>query len=313
MGTRVLLIGGTGFIGGHLLAACRARGHEVTLFNRGRQPTPVGAACIVGDRRRPSPTASAALTTGWDAVIDTCAYTAADMEISQGIPTRRYLLLSSCGVYRAAGRTRIADESAPVDSRGAALGKLDCERAIATLQADSLIVRLGVITGPGDLTGRLTYWIERCLSGGDVLVPADPDQPVQLVDVRDVAAFLAAAVESQLSGVVNVAGPVTPFAELIRLIMTVASATPTLRWLPEQVAMSHGLQPWLQVPLWLPADHPYRAHMQTGTERATRAGFAARPLTATLDDVTAWHQVHRRSRSDWLPLVRERAILAGIG
>jgi 2'-hydroxyisoflavone reductase len=312
MGTRVLLIGGTGFIGDHVLAACRAHGHEVTLFNRDRRRVPDGLACIVGDRRRPTPAARAALAAGWDAVIDTCAYTATDIAISRSIPTRRYLLLSTCGVYRSTGCPQIIDERAPVDTRGAAAGKLDCERTVTALQAESLVVRLGLVTGPGDPTGRLAYWIERCLGGGDVLVPVDPDQPVQMVDVRDVAVFLASAVESELRGVINIAGTVTTFAELVRLIMAVASVTPTLRWLPEKVAMSHGVQPWREVPLWLPADHPYRAHMRTGTERAARAGFALRPLTATLHDVIAWYRTHRRWQPDWLPLERERAILARI-
>ena len=108
----MLIIGGTGFIGRHLVDACLDRGHEVTLFNRDRRPgRPRDVRHIVGDRRRPEP--AAAITASWDVVIDTCAYAAQDMSISRLITTRRYVLLSTCGAYLPVGEEEITDEDAP--------------------------------------------------------------------------------------------------------------------------------------------------------------------------------------------------------
>ncbi|WP_433724579.1 NAD-dependent epimerase/dehydratase family protein [Actinoplanes sp. CA-051413] len=308
---RVLVIGGTGFIGGHIATACLERGHEVTVFNRGHHPTPANAATIVGDRRHPSPAARVALATGWDAVIDTCAYSAADM--AGAVSARRYVLLSTCGVYQATDLGEIANEDVPVDQCGSAGGKLDCERIAARLSAECLIIRLGVVTGPGDPSGRTAYWFERCLSSRDVLVPVKPEQPVQLADVRDVAAFLADALRSGLAGVVNVAGPVTSFANFIRLVVAATRREPRLHWLPEETVLGAGVQPWRDVPLWLPEGHPFRAHMRTGTDRANRAGLVTRTASTTIEDLAQWHGSTRRWHSDWLPWEREQTILAERG
>lgn len=309
MGSRVLIIGGTGFVGRHLVDACLERGHEVTLFNRDRRPgKPLDdVRHIVGDRQRSAPAGD------WDVVIDTCAYAAQDMSVSRLLSAHRYILLSTCGVYRAAGAAEIADEWAPVDLDGPARGKLDCERMVAWASPQSLIVRLGAVTGPGDPSGRLAYWVDRCLRGEQVLVPADREQPVQLVDVRDVAVFLASAVESALSGVVNVAGPVTTFERLLHLVAAATGSRLPIEWLPESAVLGHGVRPWREVPLWLPVGDPYRAHMRTGTGRAAEAGFAPRPFAETVDDTAHWFRANRTWHPDWLPLRREQAILAGRG
>ncbi|MBO3741635.1 NAD-dependent epimerase/dehydratase family protein [Actinoplanes flavus] len=312
MGIRVLVIGGTGFVGSHVVAACVDRGHDVTVFSRGRRPVVSGVASIVGDRRRPGPATRADLESSWDTVIDMCAHTASDMDVSQNIPATRYLLLSTCGVYQAAGLSRIADESVPVNSNGVARGKVQCERRAALLPAQSLVVRLGVVTGPGYPSGRATYWLDRALLGTSVLVPARPDQPVQLVDVRDVAGFLAAMVDSEQTGVVNVAGPITLFAEFIDLIRAAGHSESQFHWAPEQFVLARGVLPWQEVPLWLPTDHPFRAHLRTGTDRATHMGFVARPLAATIADLTSWYRTHRYRHPHWLALDREQALLRAI-
>ncbi|MEV4705744.1 NAD-dependent epimerase/dehydratase family protein [Actinoplanes sp. NPDC049316] len=313
MGSRVLVIGGTGFVGSHLVAASVDRGHDATVFSRGRRPITPEVASIVGDRRRPGPATRADLETGWDTVIDTCAHTAVDMDVSQSIPATRYLLLSTCGVYQAAGLSRIADESVPANTHGVARGKVQCERRVALLPAQSLVVRLGAVTGPDDPSGRAAYWIDRALRGTGVLVPARPDQPVQLVDVRDVAGFLAAMVDSEHTDVVNVAGPITLFAEFIDLIRAAGHGESEFDWAPEQFVLARGVRPWQEVPLWLPTDHPFRAHLRTGTDRAAQAGFVARPLAVTIADLTSWHRDHRCWHPYWLGLDREQALLQAIG
>ncbi|MFF5051722.1 NAD-dependent epimerase/dehydratase family protein [Micromonospora sp. NPDC000663] len=315
MGKGVLLIGGSGFIGRHLLEACLQRGYEVTLLNRGRRATRygVGVTHIVGDRRHLDRAVLSGLESGWDAVIDTCAYSAEDMSIGRCIPTRRYLLLSSCSVYGSVTGSQLTSERSPVDSSGPARGKLDCERLASELPAEVLVVRLGLVTGPGDPSGRLTYWVERCLRGESVLVPAEPDQPVQMIDVRDVAAFLAVAATSSLCGTVNVAGAVATFEETLRLVSDATRTAPSLRWVAGPVVLRHGVRPWREVPLWLPAGHPYRPHMRTNAGRARAAGLTLRPLAATVEDVTQWHRSDRTWHPEWLPTGRERAVLAEAG
>ncbi len=311
MGSTVLIIGGTGFIGRHLVDACLDRGHEVTLFNRDRRPgRPRDLAHIVGDRRRPEPTS---LATGWDIVIDTCAYAAPDMAVSRLIATHRYVLLSTCGVYQGGVAKEITGEDAPVDPDGPAAGKLDCERLAADLPGELLVVRLGVVTGPGDTSGRLTYWVERCLRGHDVLVPASRDQPVQLVDVRDVATVLASAVESDVSGVINIAGPVTSFENLLHLVVAATGSRSPLRWVLEHVALAHGVRPWHQVPLWLTTDSAYRAHLRVGSGRAHDIGFRPRTIAETVQDTVRWYRANRAWHTGWLPEHVEREILTGLG
>lgn len=315
MGSRVLIIGGTGFIGRYLVHACLTLDHEVTLLNRDHRPGPRAhdVVRLVGDRRDPGPDLLTALAVGWDAVIDTCASSADDMLLARQIPTRRYLLLSTCGVYRGVGVVRVPNEDAPVDPEGPERGNLACERVAADLPGTALTVRLGAVTGPGDPSGRLAYWIQRCLHGGDLLVPAEPGQPVQLADVREVAGFLAVHVASDLRGVVNVAGPATRFEDLLTMVMTATGSGARPRWVPEATVLDHGVRPWRDVPLWLPAGHPYRAHMRTGARRALQAGFTPRPLATTVADTVRWYRANRHWHPDWLPVDREQSILTRIG
>lgn len=321
MGSRVLIIGGGRFIGRHIVADAVARGHMVTALNRG-QPTNHGVEHVVCDRRNPTDEARRALMRDWDLVVDTCAYQPADIRATAAIlrgRVRRYLLLSSSGVYaRTRSREPISERSPTVspDDPSAtvrsALGKLACESLLGGEFSALLSLRLGVVTGPHDPTGRLTYWLERALAGGQMLVPMAPNQPIQLIDVRDVAAFVLDSDEKPVTGVINVVPPRNQTATARRLIDSVVAATGSRaapRWLPEEAVLAQDIQPWIELPLWLPAHSPELCLMRVSGDRAADLGLTCRPLHETVLATAQWYANHRRWMPQWLPIWRERTIL----
>ena len=213
---RLLVLGGTVFLGRAVVAEALARGHDVTIFNRGTHPTPAGVTQLRGDRAASD---LGALATGeWDSVIDTSGYVPRLVGASATLLAPRighYCFVSSVSVY-APGPA--PDESSPVatlddptveDIGGGNYGALKalCERAAdAATDGRSLAVRPGLIVGPHDPTGRFTYWPHRFARGGDVLVFDRPERPTQFVDVRDLAAWIVSACEARLTGPVNVTG-----------------------------------------------------------------------------------------------------------
>lgn len=322
MGSWVLVIGGGRFIGRHIVAAAVARGHAVTTLNRGRT-TNHGVEHVVCDRRNPTDEARRALTRDWDLVVDTCAYQPPDIGPTTAIlrgRVRRYIMLSSSGVYaRTRSRKPISERSptvSPDDPRPSvrsALGKLACESLLGDEFSALLAPRLGLVTGPHDPTGRLTYWLERALRGGQMLVPMAPNQPVQLIDVRDVAAFVLDVAEKPVTGVINVVPPKDKIATARQLIDSVVAATGSRvapRWLPERAVLDQDIQPWLEVPLWLPAHSPELSLMHVSGDRAADLGLTCRPLHETVLAIAQWYANHRCWMPQWLPIWRERTVLA---
>jgi 2'-hydroxyisoflavone reductase len=217
---KILILGGTRFIGRHIAGECLARDDEITLLYRGRSPSPFAglARHVLADRRAPTPEALNCMAEPWDAVIDTSATDVDDLRTV--LPALRdpgcYVFVSTCGVYRRAAGcpalterspTIVADAAHP--ARASATRKLRCERHLRR-RVDSgiplLIARLGLVIGRFDDSERFAYWLERVIRGGDVLVPMDHGQPIQLIDAADVARFLRHAIDQRLSGVVNIAG-----------------------------------------------------------------------------------------------------------
>ncbi len=303
---QILVLGGTRFIGRHLVTEALARGHEVTLLCRARTPSPfVGIVRhVVTDRRAPTEEARHVLAEAWDAVIDTCAADVDDLRpttpLLRGAGT--YVLLSSCGVYRP-GTTRLTERSATIHAeltnptRASATRKLRCERYltrhIARAGGRLLVARLGVVVGAYDYSDRLAYWLERALRGGELLVPMHPEQPLQLIDAHDVARFLLDTTASTLTGVVNVAGPHGTARVVIDAITECAGGLAVPQWVGEDFALHHGLRPWTQVPLWLASSTPERALMNVDSSLAVAAGLTYRPLSDTLTDCLTWQSVRR--------------------
>lgn len=326
---KVLVLGGTGFLGPHFVEAAHARGHVLTLFNRGRSNparfdgTPLAdieqlrgdrkddLSALGGDRR-------------WDAVLDTSAYFPADVALSAGLLADRvghYQVISSISVY---ARNDIAnDEDSPLatltdpDTRtidGATYGglKAACERAAqAALPGRTSVVRPGLIVGPGDTSDRFTYWPARADRGGEIAAPGEPGDPVQYIDVRDLAAFLLQLIERQTTGVFNADAPpgALDMGRLLDSCVRIAreaggASDARLTWLPAGFLEAQGVRAWSDMPAWISPVGDYAGFGRTRVARAVAAGLDHRPIDVTVRDTLAWWRAQ--------PGERRAALKAGL-
>ena len=281
---KLLVLGGTQFVGRAIAEAALARGHELTLFNRGRtNPGLFGEAeHLHGDRHGDL---SALEGRRFDAVIDTSGYVPEAVRAAvDAVPDAHYVFVSTISVY--ADFSRGPDESSPVHATGGGYGELKaaCERQ---LPDGTLIVRPGLIVGPHDPTYRFTYWVDRLARGGDVLAPEPREQLVQVIDARDLADWLVRGAEQGLAGVFNAAGPARPLEELLETIRDAAGSEARLRWLPADLLLARDIEEFVTLPLWI-VDPAWRGHGQVANERAISAGLGFRPLEETARDTLAW-------------------------
>ena len=299
---RLLVLGGTRFLGRHLAQQALDAGHRVTLLHRSPSALLPEAEHRLGDRNRDL----ASLLGGdevWDAVIDTSAYVPRQVRDAARVLHGRighYQLVSTISVYRDVGVHGV-DEDAPLavlpdpateTVDGATYGGLKalCERALLdVLPADvACIVRPGLLVGPFDPTQRFGRWLERVQRGGTVLCPGAPQDPVQFIDARDAAAFMLQAAERRADGVMNLSGPVTPLTMGAWLEAARAALNPTaeLQWVDASFLLGEGVEPWSDLPLWLAPEGVglYR----TDLRRAIAAGLACRPLEQTVADTASW-------------------------
>jgi 2'-hydroxyisoflavone reductase len=305
----ILILGGGAFAGAAFVDSALARGHALTVFNRGRtrHDWPKGVGVLVGDRG-----SDLGLVTGrrFDAVVDTCGYVPADVRASTAALAScgRYLFVSSISVYASfadapvresaalATHDGIADDDRDLAHYGAQ--KAACEREVeAAFGERALIVRPGLIVGPRDRSGRFSYWPWRALVGGAMLVPDVPaGDPIQVIDVRDLAALMVRLVEDEQSGAYNVTGP-APDTRLDwpRLIDACLAAAAERGAPPAQVVrvaedflLGEGVAPWSELPVWVPSSEPSeRAFSRIDCTRAIAAGLALRPLAETIETVLA--------------------------
>lgn len=301
---RLLVIGGTVFLGRHIVTEARERGHELTLFNRGRSnPGPIpGVEQVIGDREHDLGRLAGR---EWDAVIDTSGYLPRVVRASAGqlaSAVGRYVFVSSVSVYGSFPEPGL-DEAAPtaadppadaedVMSHYAEL-KAACERVLEhDLPGPALVIRPGLIVGPYDPTERFTYWVRRLAEGGRVLAPRAPAQPVQLIDVRDLAGWIVRMVEAGATGVYNATGPATPlsFGSMLERIRAGTGGGAELVWIDEARLAEAEVEPWDELPLWLDlARHPeFRGFLAVDTRRALAAGLDFRPLEQTVTDTLTW-------------------------
>ncbi|MDH4144900.1 MAG: NAD-dependent epimerase/dehydratase family protein [Acidimicrobiia bacterium] len=320
---RILVLGGTRFVGRHLVEAALARGHEVTVLHRGRH----GADLFAGlDRRlgdRDAAGGLAALAVGdWDVTLDTCAYSGnqvAALAGALGGRGGRYVLVSTVSVYdRPPLGYREGAPLLPLGGGVAAREHLYGSRkaaaegvARARFGADVLIVRPTYVVGPHDYSGRFPYWVGRLARGGGVLAPGPAAAPIQLVDGRDLASFVLRCVERGVGGTFHVAGPATPLswgALLESVAATVAPAGTSLHWVDRGFLASRGLGS-RDLPLWSP-DDAERRWLTADPALAFEAGLELRPLGETIADTAAWLRGGRAASSVGLESGHERALLA---
>ena len=301
---RLLVIGGTRFVGRHLVDAALARGDQVTVFNRGQSGrVPAGVEQRTGDRRADL----SALATGtWDAVVDTCGYLPAEVRSMAATLAGRvgaYAFVSSISVY--AGTATPNDESGAVgviddvltttvDGRTYGPLKALCEAALSeVLGADALVLRPGLIVGPHDPTQRFTYWparLARAADGDAVLAPGRPEAAVQVIDARDLAAFTLKLLDDGARGTFNTVGLPTTMQAVLQACADASGVRPDWRWVDIATLQARGLQPWSDLPLALPDDADHAGFMRTDVRRALAVGLVTRPLAETVADTLAWWQ-----------------------
>ncbi|MBK9712329.1 MAG: NAD-dependent epimerase/dehydratase family protein [Kouleothrix sp.] len=324
----LLILGGTVFLGRHLVDAALARGHTVTLFNRGQHNPELYPAVekLRGDR---SSDLSALRGRRWDAVIDTCGYVprvvlAAAELLSNAVD--RYVFISSISVYPHFRRAGI-DESAPVGELadptveqvdGETYGPLKalCERAAeAALPGRVLTIRPGLIVGPHDPTDRFTYWPQRVARGGEVLAPGRPGRHVQIIDARDLAEWTLRMVESGQAGVYNATGPAYALTmeRLLDVCNEVGGGGARVIWLSESFLAEQQVGSWIELPLWVPESDPDTlGFSDVDCSKAIAAGLTFRDLAATVRDTLDWDAA-RPPEYEWragLAAAREMELLA---
>jgi len=312
---KILFLGGTWFIGPHIVKDLRARGHEVTLFNRGNEDMFPDLELIKGNRivtEEPGLTPLAAeIEKGrrWDAVIDT-ANVHPWVEHSASLladAADQYLFTSSMSVY-ADNSVIDQDESGEVatmpEEEAAKIVDLSynmqyfgavkalCERAAEKhFPGHATVVRPGLIVGPRDFSSRFTYWPWRVRQGGEVLAPGKPEHPVMFVDARDLAAFIVVLLETTTPGIFNVNGPAARDMTIGKLLDACKDATGSdamFTWVDGDWLAERGVNAWAQMPVWIPPSEGMEGFHRMSIAKALAAGLTTRPVRETIVDTLAW-------------------------
>jgi 2'-hydroxyisoflavone reductase len=310
-----------------VVAEALRRGHEVTLFTRGRHGPELfpDATHLRGDR---SGDLSALETGEWDVVIDTSGRKAADVEASARLLADRvghYVFVSSVNAHPDWPAKPI-DETSPTwqtDDDEYGPQKAAAERAVeAVMPGRASAIRAGLIVGPYDDTFRLPWWVQRIAQGGVVLAPGDPERTVQLVDARDLAGWMLDLGERGIGGAFCATAPagITPWRAVLEAAVAATGSDARLVWAPDDVLTASGLEPWTEVPLWIPEeDGP--GTWQVGTAAAQATGLRHRPIEESIADIWSWlrdggrpeeDESRAAARARGIPPERERELLADL-
>jgi 2'-hydroxyisoflavone reductase len=300
---RTLILGGTQFLGRHLVDAALARGHTVTTFTRGKHDDilPRAVERLTGDR---DGDLSALTDRRWDAVIDTSGYVPRVVGASARLlaeQTGFYVFVSSISVYRDWPGASAIDESYAVSAlddpsveevNGETYGALKarCEREVeAAFGERRAIARPGLIVGPYDPTNRFTYWPDRVARGGEVLAPGRPERLTQIIDARDLADWLMTLAERRVSGVFNATGPDHPLriGSALGVMREVSASDARFTWVADDFLERNAVGAWMELPLWIPEKEGSGVG-DVNCERALAAGLTFRPLEETVRDTLAW-------------------------
>lgn len=338
---KLLILGGTKFLGRHLVEGARGRGHEVTLFNRGQLNPELFAEVekLRGDR---DGGLDALRGRRWDAVVDTSGYSPRVVRESARLladAVEHYTFVSSQSAYKDTSVPGVAEDyplgtitdeqlreaealkqseliTAPFFGEMYGPLKALCERAAeGEMPGRVLNVRAGLIVGPHDYSDRFTYWPRRVAEGGEVLAPADPERQVQFIDARDLAEWILDMVESRRAGTFNAAGPdyKLTMGRLLEACRGATGSDARFVWVDERFMLDAGLGQWMEVPLWVDSsDEGNRYFMDVSVERAVAAGLKFRPLAETVRDTLEWDlsRPAETQRRAGLAREREREVLA---
>lgn len=298
---KILILGGTSFLGPHLIEEAQQRGHEITLFNRGTQdssrfPT---VEKLQGDR---DGDLEALQGRQWDAVIDTSGHLPRIVEASSKLladSTKHYTFISSISAYENFNTFGINEdyplaqlddpniEEITEKTYGAL--KARCEQVVQRyFPAKFLIVRPGLIVGPDDPTDRFTYWPCRIREGGDVLAPGKPTEQVQFIDVRDLSKWIIDMVEQQATGVYNAIGEPIPFETLLEECQKVTQADAIIHWVSEDFLIKHQVGDWGELPLWISSQRKMPGFLHVSAKKACAMGLTFRSLAETIKATLEW-------------------------
>lgn len=319
---KILVFGGTGFIGPKLVDYALSRGHEVTLFNRGKTNTHLfpDLTKVIGDRDPDKGEGLKGLEKGrWDVVIDDSGYYPRHVKASADLLAKRvgqYIYVSSISAYASFAianqdeEAELAELSDPsVETMGASFEnygglKVLCERAVqAAFGEHATVIRPGYIVGPGDPTDRFTYWPVRIDRGGDALIPGKKTDPIQVIDVRDLAEWMVHMAEKKTPGVFNACGPARtlPWGDVVQSCVKACAKPATLHWVSAEELDAEKAPP---LPIWTPEDGESGGVHTAVNTRAVAAGLTFRPIALTVNDTLGWYLS--------LPAERQAALKAGI-
>ncbi len=315
---KLLILGGTVFLGRGIVAAALARGHEVTLFNRGRRNPDLfpDVEKLRGDR---DGDLEAVRSRAFDAVIDPSGYrpeqVRAVAEVLGG-SGGHYTFISSISAHREFPPGRPFDEDAPLAEGNEGYGALKArsEEVLAEALPDrAAIVRPGLIVGPHDPTDRFTYWPGRVAAGGRVLAPGRPERPIQLIDVRDLAEWCVRLAEARQTGVFNAVGPASrlTMGEFLDGCRRVTASDARFTWVPDAELSATAVEPWTGMPLWIAEDDPTHGGMLLAdNRRAIAAGLTFRPVAETIRATLEWDRTRDgapgTSSNRAIPITRDR-------
>jgi len=299
---KILILGGTGFIGPHQVNYALGRGHTVTLFNRGKTNTHLfpdveklrgdrndNLTALEGDRE-------------WDVVIDNSATIPRWVRQSAGLlkgRTSQYIYVSSLSVYSDTGKTGIAEDGELYELEDPTVEEITGEtyggmKAYSEAEArkafpeNHTVLRPTLIVGPGDPTDRFTYWPARIYRGGEILAPGTPDDPVQIIDARDLSEWMIRLAENRIFGTFNASSRPMPIAEMLYGIKASTSKHGWFTWVPADFLEKQKVRPWADMPAWIPPIGEYRGFSMFSVEKALGAGLTFRPLAMTSRQTMEW-------------------------
>jgi 2'-hydroxyisoflavone reductase len=320
---KILVLGGTKFLGRHLVDIARTRGHEVTLFNRGRGNPDLypDLEKLKGDRDGDLDELKGRK---WDAVIDTSGYVprVVSLSIEQlANSVEHYTFISSISAYADFSQTNM-DESYPLGSliddsveevNGDTYGplKAKCEQmAEGMMQGRLLLIRPGLIVGPYDPTDRFTYWPSRIAQGGEVLSPGESNRQIQMIDARDLATWVVQMIEKKKIGTYNVTGPehILTMEQLLEECKSTLESNASITWVNEEFLAAKEIKPWIELPLWIPSTTNWPGFLAVNCRKAISEGLTFRPLSETIRDTYEWGKSRPDDQELKAGMTREREI-----
>lgn len=306
---KILILGGTNFLGPHLVEELQGRGHEVTLFNRGTQ-SPLLFSNIETLQGNRDGDLNALQNRWWDAIIDTSGHLPRLVEDSSKIlskATNHYTFISTIGVYEnfnslnineSYSLARLEDATKEeIDEKTYGALKASCENVIEQYFPNRcLVIRPGLIVGPRDPTHRFSYWPLRTRDGGEILAPGSPQQNLQFIDVRDLAKWIVSMVEKQSTGIYNATGPEKPFSfeKFLKICSQTCEKEASFTWVNEDFLIENGVQDWVELPLWLSYKRHMPGFLNVDVRKAIQAGLTFRPLEDTISTIIEWEKQNQK-------------------